>query len=154
MNAVQLERECRTYTRYLIGQAPTKYVIERYIDFHRKSYATAAPEFDRFDHFLVGVSAWRPFWARMADSYASVLRKNSAVRQKLVLTLALLECAPPSLEQLDRVDSRSSFGTSTSIAWGAAKYAFTVLTSVVFFSPIRLVMNLSWKTRPEAVLEP
>jgi hypothetical protein len=153
MNTTQLERECCTYTRYLIGQAPTKYVIERYIDFHRKSEATVALEFERFDNFLVGVSALQPFWARMVDTYASVLRKNSAVRKKLVLTLAILECTPPSFEELDRVDSRSSLGTSINLAWGAMKYALTLMTSVVAFTPVRLVMNLCWKLRPEAVLE-
>ena len=102
MDMLQLERECRTYTRYLIGQTPSEYVVEKYMDFHRKWDALAALKSDRFDQFLVGLSARRPFWARLADSYASRFRKDSAVRKKLVLTLALLECAPPSFEKLDR----------------------------------------------------
>jgi hypothetical protein len=109
--------------------------------------------FDRFDHFLSEVSAQRPFWARMVDSYASVFRKNSVVRKKLVLTLALLECAPSSFEELERVDGKSSLGTLIALAWATAKYALSLVTSVVVFTPVRLVMNLSWKPRPQAVLE-
>src|ERR1700730_1678960 len=104
MNTSQLERECLIYTQYLIGRMPSPYVVNRYLDFHHKSDAMTSLEFDAFDQFLVSVSARAPFWASMADSYASVFRKDSVIRKKLVLTLALLECVAPSFEALDDVD--------------------------------------------------
>jgi len=54
MNTAQLERECRSYARYLIGQAPSAYVIGKYRDFHQETDSAAL---DGFDRFLVRVSA-------------------------------------------------------------------------------------------------
>jgi len=152
MNTSQLERECFTYTRYLIGGVPSQYVVNRYLDFHQKSDAMSLG-FDAFDQFLVSVSARGAFWASMADSYASVFRRDSVVRKKLVVTLALLECAAPSFEALDDVEVRSPMATSISLAWRAAKYAFLLGSAVVVFTPVRTAMVFSWKPRTEPVLE-
>jgi hypothetical protein len=153
MNRPQLERECRTYAQYLIGQVPTPYVINRYIDFHHKSDAMRTDKSDRFDEFLVSVSARTPSWARLADTYASMLRKDSVVRKKLVLTLALLESAPPSFETLERVDGRSTFLTFMRLGWKGAAYLVTLAASLVVFTPILVTRAWSWKTRPTAVME-
>src|SRR5262249_37519982 len=82
------------------GQAPTPYVIEKYRAFHERVGIQAG---SRFDQWLVAMSARGPGWTRLADSYATVFLRSSVVRRKLVLMLALLECAPPSSEALDRV---------------------------------------------------
>lgn len=153
MNTSQLERECLTYTRYLINQVPSQYVVNRYLDFHRKSDAMTGLRFDAFDHFLVSISARSPFWAGMADSYASVFRKGSTVRKKLVVTLALLECAAPSCEVFDSADGRSPLATLASLAWRAVWYAVLAGASVVVFTPVRVAMVFSWKPRAEAMLE-
>jgi len=134
-----LERECESYTRYLSGRMPTPYVVEKYLDFHQKIGFPA--ERDRFDRFLVSFSACGPFRARLADSYASVFRKNSAVRKKLVVTLALLECAPPTFEELDRVPPA---GAVLRLAMGAMMYASTLLIAAAFLTPVRL-----WTARIE-----
>jgi hypothetical protein len=154
MNISQLEHECHTYTRYLIGGVPSQYVVNRYLDFHHKSDAMNGAGFDAFDQFLVGISARRPFWTSMADSYASVFRKDSVLRKKLVLTLALLECVAPSFEVIDEVEARSPMATSMSLAWRAARYALLLGTSAVVFAPVRAAMVFSWKPRAEPVLEP
>jgi len=143
MNTVQLERECRSYARYLIGQAPSAYVIGKYRDFHMEGDAAAL---GRFDHFLVRVSARAPFWARLADTYATRFRKNSAVHRKLVLMLALLECAPTSFEIVEQVQGGGFAGTVMLLGWGAARYALVLIVSVVLFTPVRLAMALSSKS--------
>jgi hypothetical protein len=153
MNTVQLELECRTYTRYLIGRMPTEYIVEKYLDCHQKLDTMAAAKPDRFDQFLVGVSARGPFWARLADSYVSLFSKDSAVRKKLVLTLALLECAPPSFEKLDQPQSRGMAGAIVRLSLGAMRYALTLVSSVVIFTPIRLGMAVSTRSRHIAVTE-
>jgi hypothetical protein len=89
----------------------------------------------------------------LADSYASVFRKNSTVRKKLVLTLALLECAPPSFETLDRVDGGGPLGAVIRLGWGAAQYALTLIVSFVIFTPVRLGILLSSGRRPVATVE-
>lgn len=149
----QLERECHTYTQYLIGQTPSPYVVNRYLDFHQKSDAMSGLGLDAFDYFLVRVSARRPFWAGMADSYASVFRKNCVVRKKLVVTLALLECAAPSFEALDEVEGLSLSATVLQLSWRAFRYSFLLCASVVVFTPVRIAKSWAWKPRALPVLE-
>jgi hypothetical protein len=150
MNTAQLERECRTYTRYLIGQAPSDYVIEKYVDSFQKSDVLAALKPGRFDEFLVEISSRRPFWAGLADSYARVFYKNSVVRKKLIVTLALLECAPPSFEALDRTDGGGPLGTVARLGVGATRYAITLLAAFVIFTPVRLGLAVTSKRHPVA----
>jgi hypothetical protein len=152
MNTIQLERECRSYARYLIGQAPSAYVIGKYRDFHQESDASARA-LDAFDHFLVRVSARAPFWARLADTYATRCRKNSAVRRKLVLMLALLECAPSSFEIVEQVQVGGPAGAVVLLGWEAARYALVLIISVVIFTPVRLAMALSSRSGPAEARE-
>ncbi len=153
MNTTQLERECSTYARYLIGQLPTRYVIAQYVAFHRATGALTDAKFDSFDRFLVKVSAGGPLWARLTDSYASVFRKDSVLRKKLVLMLAILECAPPSFEALDRVDGGGWLLTASRLGFWASRYALALFVSTLIFTPVRLGKALSWKRRPVAILE-
>jgi hypothetical protein len=145
MNTAQLERECRSYARYLIGQAPSAYVIGKYRDFHVETDWAAL---DGFDHFLVRVSARAPFWARMADTYATRFRKNSAVHRKLVLMLALLECAPTSFAMVEQVQGEGLLGAAVLLGWEAARYAMVLVISIAIFTPVRLAMALLSRSGP------
>ena len=43
-----LERECRIFARYLTGQEPSRYIIEKYLDFHQKiGVRDGSTRFDR-----------------------------------------------------------------------------------------------------------
>jgi len=136
MDTVQLERECRSYTRYLTGHHPTPYVIAKYLDFHQKMGIGVTG--DRFERLLVSISARGPVWTRLADSYASIWRKNSVLRKKLVIALALLECAPPAFETLDRCPAGGFLGTVLQLGWGAFGYACSLFAATALFSSIRL----------------
>ena len=134
--ASELERECSSYALYLSGCAPTRYVIEKYLDFHQNF---GAPADDRsFDSFLLSVSMRGAFWTRLADSYASVWRKDSILRKKLVLTLALLECAPPVCEMLDRVPGGGFAGAMLRMGLAAMGYGVTLVMATALFTPARL----------------
>jgi hypothetical protein len=117
-------------------------VIGKYRDFHLESDAPALT-LDPFDHFLVRVSARAPFWARLADTYATRFRKNSTVHRKLVLMLALLECAPSSFEIVEQVQGGGFAGIVILLGWEAARYGLVLIISVVVFTPVRLAMALS-----------
>jgi len=150
MNTIQLERECRSYARYLIGQAPSAYVIGKYREFHLETNSAAL---DGFDRFLVRVSARGPFWARMADTYATRFRKNSTVHRKLVLMLALLECAPSSFAIVERVQGGGAAGAAVLLGWEAARYALVLVISIAIFTPVRLAMALSSRSGPAEARE-
>jgi hypothetical protein len=150
MNTIQLERECRSYARYLIGQAPSAYVIGKYREFHLETNSAAL---DGFDRFLVRVSARGPFWARMADTYATRFRKNSTVHRKLVLMLALLECAPSSFAIVEQVQGGGAAGAAVLLGWEAARYALVLVISIAIFTPVRLAMALSSRSGPAEARE-
>jgi hypothetical protein len=150
MNTIQLERECRSYARYLIGQAPSAYVIGKYREFHLETNSAAL---DGFDRFLVRVSARGPFWARMADTYATRFRKNSTVHRKLVLMLALLECAPSSFAIVEQVHGGGAAGAAVLLGWEAARYALVLVISIAIFTPVRLAMAISSRSGPAEARE-
>ena|SRR5579871_4979983 len=135
-----LERECRSYSHYLAGQAPTSYVIEKYMDY-QNNIAAMEPS-DRFDALLVSFSSRGPLCARLADSYASIWRKGSLLRRKLVLTLALLECTPPTFATLDRPPVSGWTPTIARLAVDAGCFAGSVAVSVALFAPIHIWMTV------------
>jgi hypothetical protein len=138
----QLERECITFATYLSGQPPTPYLIEKYLDFHQKLGEKTAE--DRFDAFLVRISARSAAWTRVADSYARIFRPNSVLRTKLILVLALLECAPPSFETLDRVPLGGIPGTVLRLAGASARFLFALIAGAAIFTPVRFWMARRW----------
>jgi hypothetical protein len=136
MNQNRLEQECSTYRRYLIGQDPDPYVVRKYIEYHAQ-YATKVEPSDPFDRFLTEISARHPFWARLADTYAGRFYKHAAVRKKLVLMLALLECSPGSFEALDDVGRGGIPAALLRLAWQAAVYAGALMMAVLLFLPVQ-----------------
>jgi hypothetical protein len=136
----ELERECRTYARYLSGQTPRGYIIEKYQDFHQK--IGVAAERDRFDRFLVSVSSRGAIGVRLGDSYASFWSRNSALRKKRIVTLALLEAAPPTFEILDRVPRGGRIGAVVRLGVGALQYTLTLLVATALFTPVRWYMTV------------
>jgi hypothetical protein len=140
---VSLDRECRSYTRYLIGRDPSPYIIEKYRDFHQKMGLPA--DLGPFDRFLLSTSARSPLWARLTDCYGSVWRKNSVVRRKLVLTLALLESAPSSSELLDRPPARGPVGIVLRLGWEVAGFACSLAVASSFFAPVRFWMAARYR---------
>lgn len=135
MSEGRLERECRTYGRYLIGREPAEYVAEKYREYHARCGPKVAPA-DSFDRFLSDISARSPFWTRLADVYASRFVRQAAVRKKLVLMLALLECSPESFAYLDAVDGGGSGAALLRLAGRAAVYAGALPLAIVLLTPV------------------
>lgn len=142
MRLNQLERECTTYARYLSGGPPTPYLVEKYLDFHQKLGEKART--DPFDSFLVEVSTRGPLWTRLADSYARIFRPDSELRKKLILVLALLECAPPSFEALDRVPAGGLPGTVLGLAGASARFLASLILGAALFTPVRFWIGRRW----------
>lgn len=135
MNRETLLRECQVYTRYLTGLMPSPYTVEKYLDFHARYPQKTAPA-SRFDEILLTVSRWHPWATALADTYAGRLVRAAAVRRRLVLTLALLECAPPSFAHLD---SPSAHGAAATILRGlgqSAGYAIRLVVALLVLGPV------------------
>ena len=97
-----LDRECSVFSRYLIGQLPSAYVLDKYRDAHAKLPCLRDGEAGPFDAWLICLACRSPLLTRLVDSYSRVLFKHSRVRTKLVVLLAILESCAPSHSYFDR----------------------------------------------------
>ena len=137
MSQSRMERECRVYARYLTGQDADMYLAGKYAECHAAGRIAepGAP----FDRFLVNVSVTSPLWTRLADAYASRFRKDSALRKKLVLTLALLECSPSTFEYLDGVSSAPLLR----MAFDGLRFAAALPLAILLFLPVHVWMTVT-----------
>ena len=141
MSQGRLERECDVYARYLTGREPSAYVLRKYAGYHAE-WSEKVESSGSFDRFLVDISARNPFWTRLADTYAGRFHKTAALRKKLVLTLALLECSPGSFELLDAVDGGGSAATLVRLARQTAIYAGSMVLAILLFLPVEAWTSL------------
>jgi hypothetical protein len=101
VDAGALEAEHARLALYVAGVEATPYQRGKYVDFHRKRSVHPRGSFDRI---LVGLSRWGRLGLLLADAYSGTFYRASLVRVKLMLTLAILECSPPSYVVLDAPD--------------------------------------------------
>jgi NADH dehydrogenase len=114
-NDVQLARDCRVISCYLIDREPTNDLIERYCAAMR----LRLPGSDGDD------AEWR--WARRyprvlpyLDAAAAFVRPRSSLRQRIYLMAAILETAPAHAEQfLPR--TRTTAGLIAGLIWNASR---------------------------------
>ncbi|MFN0071599.1 MAG: hypothetical protein ACKVVP_08955 [Chloroflexota bacterium] len=98
-----LSVECQTFARYLIGQTPSDYVMDKYRQAHLLSPELRDPV-DPLDAFMLQVvCSWRPAIGPI-DSYTSFFRRQSMVRKKMILLLSILESSDPSFRYFDSPD--------------------------------------------------
>lgn len=138
MTDARLERECRVFTRHLIGRDPGDYVTGRYLDAHRVRQDFTPRS--RFDRFLCGFARRSPFLARFADAFAAVFAPGSVLRRKLVLLLAMLESCAPHYRRLEAVSGSRALAFAGLIGRGLVA-ALVLLLSLVVFVPARVLLG-------------
>jgi len=131
----RLEAEFRTFARHLTRAGGTPYQQAKYVEAHSKLGIAPATGFDRF---LLGAARLGPIGVWLADAYAGLLARKSIIRAKLVLTLALLECAPPGFIELDRPTGRGVWLALSATALRGFEFALAFLLSVLVFAPAQL----------------
>ncbi|HEV8383664.1 MAG TPA: hypothetical protein VGQ11_02250 [Candidatus Acidoferrales bacterium] len=150
-DSARLRRECEVFCRYLIGRAPTDYVLAKYCDAHvipseardpsslarSSEYASAG----KFDDALLNFAVRGPAFARLADSYACLFARYSAFRRKLILLFSILESAAPQHGFSDAVDGSSQPVLFVKIAFRGALYALRFVLACALFVPMRLALG-------------
>ena len=137
----ELDRECAVFCRYLCGELPNAYVLEKY----RAAHSCGAIEPPRgatsFDHALVALA--RNAWlTRAIDGYARVFSGGGLLRRKLVALLAILEVKAPFDDALDTPTSTGTLAFFARIAWLGVAFAFTLLVTSIALLPVRLACAL------------
>ncbi|MCC6862070.1 MAG: hypothetical protein IT158_26090 [Bryobacterales bacterium] len=151
-NSSPLERECAVYARYLAGQAPSPYVLRKYLQYHASPDRAAVQPRDSFDERLLRLAARGPGWARLADAYACRFARRSALRAKLVLLLGLLECSAPSFALLDAPDPGGRPPVLARLSLQLARFVLASVAGILLFTPLRALHGVgAWRpgTRPK-----
>jgi hypothetical protein len=136
VSELALDRECRRFTRYLLGEEPSPYVVACYRRAHRASSAFAAR--DALDRAALRLAAL-PLGAGLADAHARLFAPTSALRRKLVLLLAILETSPPSYRRVDDPGPRSAVLAWGRLAWIGLSAAAVALLGSALLLPVQAV---------------
>ena len=134
-----LKRECEVFCRYLTGSAPTDYVVRKYLAGHAAMPAAGARAGRLVDRWLLVVAHTGPPGARLADSYARILRPHGPLRHRLVLLLAILENSPGFHERLDRATIGSPLGIMLELGLTGVGFALRLALGLACFGPVHLV---------------
>ena len=105
-----LERECRIFCRLLAGREPTDYVRTKYRAAHAAGVVEPTGGASSFERGVVALARRSTLLARALDARARILAPASLLRRKLVLLLAILECAPETEADVDSVTHASRAG--------------------------------------------
>ena len=148
MNSAQLERECRVFTRHLLGTTCGPYVVRKYIEAHELSplFTNA----NRFDALLLRLANAGSLAAKLVDGYACIFAPRSLVRRKLVLLLAILESCAPTSDVIDSVEQGSVPVLGARLAVRGVIAVLGVLAAALFLLPAQLVLRRA-KPRPAAL---
>lgn len=129
--------ECEVFCRYLIGEAPTAYVVEKY-EAGVKSEVFRQAKPTTFDLKLLQFAAKRPLLTGLADAYSRFFRPNSILRRKLVLLLAILE-STTFAAQVDESDDRGLIGFLAGSTIATAGFAARLAAGVALFLPLQIL---------------
>ena len=140
MDGGTLDRECRVFCRYLIGQEPNEYVKQKYRAAHQTN-SVPADAGNQADVFLVKVAAIGSWSAKIIDAYTRVFRPFSTVRKKLVVLLAILESCSPTHAYLDSVDSNSVPLLFVRFIRRGVTFALVLLVGILFIVPAELILR-------------
>lgn len=135
-----LMRECRVFCKYLAGQTPNRYILEKYRQCHEKVNLRPV---DFFDSFLLKLSGIRPVFTRMTDAYSRFFKPTSTVRKKLAYLVAIIEVSPPYFRFYDSADGGGKLGFLVKAALKGAGLALHLLFSFLFFFPLQVLAKLT-----------
>jgi nucleoside-diphosphate-sugar epimerase len=149
-NGASLRAECRTLTRYLIGDDPNAYVEERYLAAAATHGLASDAGLSCFDRTSLKLARGGRLFAPWADAYCAFFHRSGALRRKLVVLAAILEHVAPSSEHFDRVKPRGLVATGLALAGFGLTSAFSLLMGALLLAPADLLCRL--RSRPAAAV--
>ena len=142
---LNLEEECELFSRYLIGEKPTSYVLEKYVDAHKN--ILGAVHVTSFDSLLLEIATFHPVATATVDSYTAVFCSGAIFRQKVVVLLSILESSSPSYVHFESPDPSSKAVLVIKMLAKVAFFGVRLLVSMVVFLPLQSMFKLLSITR-------
>jgi hypothetical protein len=135
VTADRLAKECEVFTRHISGRPATPRIADQYAAAHR-ALEGMEPR-DGHERWLLRVARSGPAGCRVADAWARLALPHGALRQKLVVLLAILEVSPPYAAELDQPRGGPAREWVRMAASGLG-FAGALALGVVLFLPVRL----------------
>jgi len=135
MMAGGLAKECDVFTRHISGRPAIPQVSDQYAAAHRV-LESMEPR-DGHERWLLRVARTGPAACRVADAWARLAAPHGALRQKLVVLLAILEVSPPYAAELDQPRGGPAREWVRMAASGLG-FAGALALGVILFLPVRL----------------
>jgi hypothetical protein len=136
-----LDKECRTFSRYLLGSEPTDYILRKYRSGHESIPFRSRSQQSTFDSRLVVFAGKGKVRARMSDAYARMFFPHGTLRQKLVLLLAILETSPTSYAPLTR-GGRGSTQAIWDITVSLTGFGLSLLGALLVLGPKHMLTRI------------
>jgi nucleoside-diphosphate-sugar epimerase len=134
-----LDEECRTFTTYLAGTLPSRYIQECYATAARTHGLAKDEGISCVDRAALKVARRGRFFARSADAYCALFCRNGALRRKLVLLAAILEHAAPTSEAFDRVAPSNIIRVLISLAAYGLAFCVSLLLGAAVLLPASIL---------------
>jgi len=131
-------KECRVFTKYLIGKNPTKYNEKKYIEFIKKSKLTKK---NRFDGILFNIALKSPIFTKICDAYSRFFFPNSILRKKLGTLFAILETSPETYNFIDNITTENKFLFLIYLGFRGGWFVFHLSLSILFFMPLQMLFG-------------
>jgi NADH dehydrogenase len=129
-----LRRECDVFCRYLLGSRPNAYTLAKYVGGHASIPFALAGGLSCEDERVLAFACRNPLCARIADAWSRVASPHSALRQKLVLLVAILEYSDTDVD-LTGATPTGILGAGVSVAG----FALALAAGLILFTPRRVL---------------
>lgn len=139
------DAECRTFVRYLLDASADSYTLATYRDAVARMPALAPRS--AFDDLLLARARHGGLWTRLADAYASLLARDSALRRRLVMVLAILETRAPFHQHIDAPDGAPGAALWLRTTARVARAGLSLAAGLVVFVPLRLAAGALGRSR-------
>jgi len=140
-DAERINAECRVLTRYLTGQLPDRYISKKYAEAFSSGQPLSRDLQSGFDALLVRLAFIHPLFVRAADAFSRLFYKDSTLRKRLVLLLALLESQASSAVVIDRPDQTAIMGFVFTMAVQFLVFAVLLGVATLFLFPLKLLLG-------------
>ena len=139
----ELDRECRVYCEYLLGEVPDAYVAAKYRAANlARNLCGPAPE-NGFEAFLLRLARRGGMFTGMVDTFTGVFGRRSVFRKKMTMLVAILESCGSWHDQIGSAAPGSKTALFLRLAFQGLGFAISLIFSAAVLFPCRAYYGVS-----------
>lgn len=139
--------ECARLCTYLVGSEPDAYVTRKYVEAHERLHprlgGAAGPD------AMVALARRGAHAAGLVDAYTRVFRRESLFRRKLILLVAILECAPSTAARFEAAAPSSPVRVVARLLPSMTGFLLRLLISLPVVGSVDLLSRLRSRSGAE-----